>query len=289
MKIIIIIIIVVVILLAYLGTSAYFAAIVMKIPRISLDDSPASVGLNYEDVSFPSRADNITLSGWYIPGGGENTIIMVSGSVQNRIESDIGVLKMSRDLVGRGFNILLFDLRGRGESEGKGLMMTHADRDIGGAVDYIKSRNASAENIGIIGFSTGAASALIFAGQENIAVVSDSCFADVSEMLVRVGVKERGLPESLVQFFKPGVFLMARIIYGYKRVDPVDIVAEASCPILFIHGEADDLIPVNNAYELYEASDNPSDQVWIVPGATHCQAYNTNPVGYIDEVISFLR
>ncbi|GAI68101.1 unnamed protein product [marine sediment metagenome] len=82
---------------------------------------------------------------------------------------------------------------------------------------------------------------------------------------------------------------MARIIYGYKRVDPVDIVAEASCPILFIHGEADDLIPVNNAYELYEASDNPSDQVWIVLGATHCQAYNTNPVGYIDEVISFLR
>lgn len=289
MKALIIIIIVVVILLAYLGTSAYFAAIVMKIPRIPLDDSPASVGLNYEDVLFPSRVDDTTLSGWYIPGGGENTIIMVSGSVQNRIEPDIGVLRMSRDLVGRGFNILLFDLRGRGESEGKGLMMTHADRDIGGAVDYIKSRNSSAENIGIIGFSTGAASALIFAGQENIAVVSDSCFADVSEMLVRVGVKERGLPESLVQFFEPGVLLMASIFYDYEKVDPVDIVADLNRPILFIHGEADELIPVSDAYQLYGASGNPLDQLWVVFGATHCQAYNTDPIGYIDEVISFLR
>ncbi|GAJ17132.1 unnamed protein product, partial [marine sediment metagenome] len=125
-----------VVLVAYFGASSYFAAIVMKIPRIPLDDSPASVGLNYEDVSFPSRVDGITLKGWYCLGG-ESVIIFVNGGHQNRVDPDMGTLELTRDLVGRGYSVLLFDLRGRGESEGKGLRLTHTDRDIGGAVDYI--------------------------------------------------------------------------------------------------------------------------------------------------------
>ena len=281
------IIIVVVILLAYLGASSYFATILMKVPRIPLDDSPASVGLNYEDVLFPSRADNITLSGWFIPGG-PFTVIVVTGFHSNRINPEIGTLKISRDLMGKGFSVLLFDMRGCGESEGEGTTFVDFEQDIGGAIDYIKNRGY--QGIGLLGFSLGAAEALIFASQENIAaVISDSSFANVSDMLVSVGVKKMGFPKSLVQFLSPGVSLMVKIIYGYKRVDPMDIVADISCPILFIHGEMDGTIPVNSAYELCEASNNAKDELLIVPGATHCFAYRTDPIGYIDSVTSFLK
>lgn len=280
------IVIVGVLMVAYLATSAYFATELMRVPRIPLDDSPTSVGLVYEDVSFPSRIDNVALSGWYIPGG-ETIVVMVSSSIENRTDPNIGALEISRDLVKGGFSVLLFDLRGRGDSEGKGVFLTHNDRDIGGAIDYVKSRGHT--DVAIVGFSTGAASSLIFASREDVlAVVSDSSFASVDEMVIKVGAEERGLPQSLIKFFKPGVFLMARVIYGYKRTDPVDVVVDIRCPIFFIHGELDGLIPVEDVHRLHEASDNPADQVWVIPSAEHCLGYRADSESYIRKVVDFL-
>jgi len=281
-----IIIIVAIVLLAYLGTSSYFAVNLMEVSRIPLEDSPGSVGLDYEDVLFPSRDDDRTLSGWYIPGG-TFAIIIVTGFNSNRYNPEICSLEISRDLRGKGVSILLFDMRGQGESEGEGTTFVDFEQDIGGAIDYIKSRGY--RDIGLLGFSLGAAEALIFASQEDVAtVISDSCFANVDDMLVSVGIKEGGLPEFLVKFLNPGVSLIASVIYSYERVDPVNIVADIKCPILFIHGETDDLIPVNNAYELYEASNNANDELLVVLGATHCFAYKTDPSGYIERVSSFV-
>ena len=273
-------------LIIYLGISSYGAIAGMKIPRLPLGESPASVGLVYQDVAFPSRVDNITLKGWYIPGG-TFIIIVVTGGHQNRVNPLEGTLELSKDLVDAGYSILLFDYRGRGESEGKGVQLTNMERDIGGAVDYAKAQGYS--NITILGFSAGAVAAFIIATQEDIvAVVADGSFAYVTPLFIKYVVEERNLPEPVVKFFAPGVFLMVKIIYGYEKVDPVDIVADVECPILFIHGEADDLIPVSDVYQLSKASDNPLDQLWIAPSATHCQAYNTDPPGYIARVRGFL-
>ena len=74
----------VLIILAYLGLSAYIAVTVMELSRMPLEDTPASVGLVYEDVSFPSRIDGLLLKGWYIPGG-ESCVIIVNGGQQNRL------------------------------------------------------------------------------------------------------------------------------------------------------------------------------------------------------------
>jgi alpha-beta hydrolase superfamily lysophospholipase len=271
----------------YAGVSAYAAASTMPIPRLPLGETPASVGLDYEDVSFPSRVDNVTLKGWFIPGEKRFSIIVVNGGWRNRVDLNVGTLEMSRDLVGEGFSLLLFDLRGRGESEGKGLVLIHVERDIGGAVDYIRSRGYPAENIGIIGFSTGAASSLIFASQESIAgIVSNGSFANVYKMSVR-GAKQKDLPRPLVKCFFPGVLLMAKVMYGYHAVNPVDVVADVACPILFIHGEQDRGISVEAVYELFEASGNPSDKLWVVPNVEHSQAYKTSPLRYVEMVANF--
>lgn len=273
-----------VLLIAYFAVSSYGAVTALKIPRVPLEQLPESV--SYEDVVFSSRIDQVTLKGWYISGG-TFIIIVVTGGHQNRVNPVEGTLELAKDLVDAGYSIFLFDLRGRGESEGKGLMLVHTERDIGGAVDYIKTRGHS--DIAILGFSTGAASALTFVSQEGItAVVADSSFAYVTPLFIKKVVEEKNLPKLVAKFLTPGTFLMASIIYGYEKVDPVDIVADIKCPILFIHGEADNLIPESDSYQLYEASDNPLDQVWIVPAATHCQAYNTDPIGYIARVKTFL-
>lgn len=274
-------------LATYLGVSAYVAINAMKIPRIPLGDSPASVGLVYKDVSFASRVDSVVLKGWYIPGERTFTIIIVNGGWRNRVDPNVGTLELTRDLVETGYSVLLFDLRGRGESGGEGLAFTYTERDIGGAVDYIKSTGFPTDSIGIIGFSSGAASSLVFASQESIgALVLDGCFADVNKMIIREAPKRR-VPQFIARSFTPGVFLMAKIIYGYKAVSPVERAGDVTCPILFIHGKVDGSVPVTDVHKLYHAGNSPSNRLWVVDGADHCQTYKTNPTRYVDEITSF--
>jgi len=232
-------IVVAVILIIYFGISAYVVSM-SKVPRLPLTGSPAALSLAYEDVSFPSRIDSVTLSGWYLPGEKDFTIIMVSGGIQNRVDSRTGTLEIGRDLVERGFSVLMFDLRGRGESQGQGRLLAYDERDIGGAVDYVMSRGYPAENIGLLGFSAGAKSSLIFTDKDEVgAVVADSSFVHVTDDLVRKASGETGIPEPLVRLFVPGTLLIARVMHGYDAVNLSDIIADIRSPILFIENSTE--------------------------------------------------
>ena len=145
-------IVIAVILVLYIGLSVYGARAAMEIPRLPLEanSSPASIGLAYEDVSFTSRDDGVVLRGWYLPADRNSVIIVIHGGFQNRLDDSVNTLGLSRDLLEKGYDILLFDLRGRGESEGKGLALSNIERDIGGAVDYLKGEGYPLDRIYII-------------------------------------------------------------------------------------------------------------------------------------------
>jgi len=259
----------------------------MEIPRLPVNGSPASVGLAYMDVSFPTRSGDITLRGWYLPGQGDSAILIVHGGFQNRIDDDVDTLGLAHELVKRGYNVLLFDLRGRGESEGRGLSLSNTERDIGSAVDYLNSRGYPAESIGIIGFCSGAASSAIFASDETIgALVLDGCFASVRGMITRQATSKR-IPEFLLDFFIPGLSFAVKTLYGYEPVDPIDIIPNVTCPMLFIHEEHDNLISGEETYQLFKASKNPANEMWEVSATEHSQAYKMFPVQYVDRVDYF--
>ncbi len=91
-----------------------------------------------------------------------------------------------------------------------------------------------------------------------------------------MGVTNRGVA---VKWLKNGLFLL---------LVAVVVVAEiAPRPILFIHGEADGVIPVENAYRLYAAADNPAAELWVVPGADHVRAYKAHRQEYVARVTAF--
>ena len=138
------------VVLAMLG-----AILVMHILRLPINGSPSSVGLAYSDVSFPSRDNRITLKGWFLPGQGERVILVVLGGFQNRIDDVVDTLGLAHDLVNKGYNILLFDFRGRGESTGNGLSMLNNEQDIGEAVDYLKSQGIPLQILTLLAFAPG--------------------------------------------------------------------------------------------------------------------------------------
>lgn len=277
------------ILAVYVGVSTLGAAASMQIPRLPLNGSPASVGLAYRDVSFVSRVDSVNLEGWFLPASGDSVLVIVNGGFQNRVDATVDTLDLAHDLAQKGYNLLLFDLRGRGESAGKGRSLSNIEKDIGGAIDYLKSRGYPAGKIGIIGYCSGAASACIFASQEIVGgLVLDGCFTSVRDM-VNNQASTRGIPRLPVDIFLPGVELAARVCYGYQPVNPIDVVEKVRCPILFIHEEDDDLVSTGDDLELTDKSGSPMNTLWQVEGTVHSRAYQTHPTEYVARVDAFFR
>jgi pimeloyl-ACP methyl ester carboxylesterase len=272
----------------YAGLSALAARIAMEIPRLPVKGSPDDVGLVYEDVVFWSRDGAVWLRGWFLPGTGNRAILIVNGGYENRIDENSDTLGLSRDLVAKGYAVLIFDQRGRGESEGRGLSLSNIEPDLGGAMDYLESRGYPPESIGILGFCSGAASACIYASRHRAgALILDGCFADVATMGVREAASV-GLPGFLVRIFMPGLRLMTRFIYGYRVIDPINVVGDVACPILFIREEYDEFITWEETRRLYEASAKSADEAWEVKGALHSQSWRTAPEAFIGRVDGFL-
>ncbi len=275
------------VLLVYTGLSTFGAMAAMEIPRLPVEGSPTAVGLTYNDIAFTSRVDYIQLKGLYIPGNGENAVIVVHGGFQNRVDATVDTLGLARDLNRLGFDILLFDLRGRGNSQGRGYSLLNIDRDLGGAFDYVKSQGHSASSIGILGFCSGAASACIFASKEEVgALVLDGCFTSVLNMIYSQAA-ERHIPSTLLNIFLPGVRLSAFILYRYREVDPIQVAGGIRAPIFFIHEQNDDLTTLNDTQALLNASTDPTNTLWDIPAALHSEGYINNPDEYVSKVASF--
>jgi fermentation-respiration switch protein FrsA (DUF1100 family) len=280
--------IVVLVIVIILGVSAYLGGVATRVDREPITLNPADLGLEYEDITFPSREDHMILHGWFLPSPeSEQVIIMLHGAESNRTDPDINAMGIAVKLVASGYNVLMFDFRGHGESEGERLSAGyHEIKDLWGAVDFVQERGF--EKIGVLGFSMGAATALMGAAEEPDidCVIADSSFADMGGIMEREFTNRTRFPG----YFITPVLFMIKIMYGvdFTEVKPVEYVPKiAPRPILFIHGEKDDFVPLEHARRLYEASQNPADALWIVPGAEHVKGYITSPEEYINRITAF--
>ena len=281
----------VLIIVAIYFLTSLFIAYGFSLPGKTIPDtSPAEYDLVYENVSFYSSVDHVLLQGWYIPGGGITTIIVMHGGRANRADKSMELLELCAELANRGFNILAFDRRGCGLSSVPSFYNRgHLERDFGGAVDYIRNRNGEQEKMFLFGNSIGASAAFAYAyeygGNEIIGIISDSGFAKRENIAANV------LNQAVILsgIFAPGALVLGELVFGLPNLDAVDIVGGIRPPILFISGDNDLQIPVEATYQLFEASRNPSDEILIVSGAAHSEAYKTSPTEYINRVASFIN
>src|SRR5258708_1922944 len=185
----------------YAGLSVYIATrLAYEAPK-PLIGTPAAEGLDYRDITFPSREDHLQISGWFIPGHlpsgrltTNRTILMVHGSRQNRTDPAAGALALSAQFVRHGFAVLAFDMRGMGVSPPAPFSLGYFEqRDVLGAVDFLRSgplpypELGRTHAIGGWGISMGAATLLLAAPRERAiqAVVSDSAYAPIPPILDR--------------------------------------------------------------------------------------------------------
>jgi pimeloyl-ACP methyl ester carboxylesterase len=276
-----------VLIVSYSSLSVTGVVIALRIPRLPLENSLVSINAEYEDINFSSRGDSVNLKGWLLEPRYDRVIVIIHGGFQNRIDKEIDTIDLARDIVRKGYSLLLFDLRGRGESGGEGRALSFIEEDIGGAVDYLERRGYERHKIGLIGFCSGAVASLVFSTRENVgAVVLDGCFSTVEGMIVNQAAI-RNIPAILVRLFLPGMKVAAKTIYGFQPVEPIDIVPQVKCPVLFIHEEYDDIVSWGETVRLFEANRNPASEIWQVPGAKHSKAYLVDPGEFVDRIDDF--
>ena len=278
-------------LLAVFTYATWVAHKITTVERISVTGHPSQFDLPWEDVTFPSRGDEVVLSGWYLPTNKDDRcVILIQGTDHHRNSPQIRALRLARDLVNQDFSVLLFDFRARGESGGD--RSSEGDReqwDVFGAIDYVTGRGIPVERIGLLGFSLGAGTALLVAAQEPRipAVVSDSGFLDYMMDLQNLYIGPFRLPSWFAIF----VAFAARIFFktDFSNVRPAQVVDQIEQPIFFIHGEDDAVISSEETSTLYAISDNPEDRIWIVPNAEHVNVYRKMPQAYVSRVSQFFH
>lgn len=242
---------------------------------------PSIRDLPYKEVSFFSRGDGVSLSGWWIPVfGSERCIVIWHGGWRHRDDLKIGTAHLALVLAVAGYNVLLPDFRGHGRSGGEWRTIgADESRDVLGAFDWVKNQGISSENIAILGFSMGAAATLLAASQEKeiVAVVSDSSWADFSKV-------------SMPRKDALALFLLFEEVEAVSPIEVIEAIP-ATTRVLLIHGGGDNTIPPTHAEELWEAlkKRNPDNPRPWVPDGGHTQAFALHSEEYVSRVIAFLE
>ncbi len=280
-------------LLVMVGLPVYIGLALTHPARVPLHETPAAVGLTYEDVAFPSRVDHVTIRGWWLPAGNAptGTVILAHGFAENRLIGATG-LPLALDLHAQGWNVLMFDFRASGESGGTqvsvGLKET---RDLLGGYDYVRQRAGAQGPIAFAGFSMGASTALLAAEEEPgvAGVLADSPFASLADYLHHDMQKWTHLPPLFNGLILGGVSLVTGL--DPRQMDPVDHMrALAGRPVLLIAGSADDLIPPqDNAERLVTAAPPDTVTYWLAPGAGHTGAWQTDHAEFVRRLSTWLQ
>jgi fermentation-respiration switch protein FrsA (DUF1100 family) len=186
----------------------------------------------------------------------------------------------------RGANVLLFDHRERGSSEGESISLDHFETvDAFAAVTYALSRAPNVP-VGLIGYSMGGAVALIGATRDERvgAVVADSPFASERE-LVRALLRKQIRP-----LHGPVAALSERLLpYDPAEVEPPKEMAKiAPRAALFVHGLLDETCDPEDSVRLYEAAGEPKE-FWLLEGAGHCDGYFVDREAYCERIAAFFE
>src|SRR3954467_1975567 len=207
--------------------------------RISRDAEPWSA----------RTPDGLTLRGGYLPTKERRHLIVLGHGMWSPW---LEMASLGRDLHQGGYDVLLFDLRGHGQSDPSRLSLGSRERaDIRTVMAWAFQEGFTQDRVGWLGYSMGASTLLMEAAQNHSiqAMVIDSPYGNLPELLKSQLSKHSHLPS----FFNPGILTAARLLYGVKTDELVPIRAARSWgerPLLLIHGESDSVVPVAQAYEL---------------------------------------
>jgi alpha-beta hydrolase superfamily lysophospholipase len=211
----------------------------------------------FDAVTFDGTG--VKLKGWWFhAAAARGTVVVLHGVGDNR-GSSVGV---ADHFLERGFDVIAYDSRAHGESEGNACTYGFYEKqDLGRVLDRV-----SAKPIVLMGFSMGAAVALQEAAADRRvgAVVAVSSFSD----LPTVASERAPFFASRGNIDEAFRLAEAEARFSAAEVSPVAAAPHIVAPTLIIHGERDDETRPAHSLRIFAALHEPKRLI-LVPGAGH--------------------
>jgi uncharacterized protein len=255
-----------------------------------LTDAAQTASTPAQNVSI-TASDGPTLQGWYLRPQvfSGSSVILLHGVADNRE----GVSGYAIMFLRRGYAVLMPDSRAEGQSGGNITTYGALERDDVQQWGYwLRSRTPNCEYL--FGESMGAAIAIQASPKtpDLCAVVAEDPFETFREIAYDRISQFTNIREPLARIVGwPAVesgLLYARIRYAVDlaKANPLQAIVTSHVPTLLITGTADSNIPMRHAIALNHAARDHT-ALWIVDGAGHTGAMETNPREFELKVIQW--
>jgi uncharacterized protein len=215
-------------------------------PRPVAVDLPSEIGVR----------EGLAYSLWLPPSGdrapGGVVVLHGAGSCKENHHD------FARAALAAGLAAIVFDQRGHGESLGP--MDGRALDDVVAMADLLRARAGGDPDapLGLRGSSMGGYLALVSAAAARAAAVVAICPASAEGL-------RRGLAEGRFTFQADGAALQAFL----AAYDESVAVAALEAPVLLLHAEGDEQVPVEHSRELAALACSPRSRLIAVPGGHH--------------------
>lgn len=210
-----------------------------------------------EKVTF-QNSEGLKLIGiLHIPKDKTTSAIIISpGFTANKNRQRF--IALSEALSNEGFAVLRFDFGGCGESEDREITLKHQVNDLKSAIKYLKDKGY--ENIGLLGASLGGLISVLCYDEQIKSIV---LWAPVTKAKTPLLIQKQELEQELtdksyvmelsdkgyVIYQKEGrEFKIPQEYFNERQaVNQEEILSGIGCPVLIIHGNKDDIIPLEEA------------------------------------------
>lgn len=224
---------------------------------------PIEAGLKGTQEIEIEAPDGVTLIAWYAPAKkGKPTILYFHGNAGNAA----GRVEKIEAMRAGGNGVFYLNNRGYGGSAGKPSEAANV-ADATAAYDYLAGRGVGAGQIVAYGESLGSGQAVQLAAKRKLrAVVLEAPLTST----VDVG-------RSVYWFLPLGLILTDQ----FRNIDQIK---QVEAPVLILHGESDEVIPLAHGKRIFGAANEPK-KLEVVPGAAHNDLFEH---GAWDRVQDFL-
>jgi alpha-beta hydrolase superfamily lysophospholipase len=248
-------------------------------PGIGHAVTPASLGLEAEDVSFPAR-DSTTVSGWWLQGAKAAPAVVIASRGTGTMSD---MLPAAQQFLARGFSVLTFDYRGFGPGSSAEavdslryiIFSSQWVDDMLGALSYARARGGS--HVFAWGQDLGSVVALASAGRRK-----GACDALAVEGLFRTS--QEALNAN-------GTAVMHEVVVRHRRLvrrpdEPIMVGPRLTVPLLVVLAGKDEVTPPAITKTVFAQSRVPTE-TWEIPGAGH-QGAELTP-GYFDRMAAWFK
>ncbi len=228
---------------------------------------PDVFDLPFENVNLPSLDNQAVISGWFFQSPSDSPVIVFFSGNAGNMSYHLDTVEILYEF---GYSIMTYDYREFGASTG--VLTEQAQYEDTELIwKYLtETKNFAPEKIILLGRSLGGAMASWLASQHKVGgLIMESSFTSMLDM---GRVYYKWLPTELILRWK---------------YDNGSRISDLNCPILFIHSKEDELIPYQQAEQLYEKAKNPKKFLTLEGG--HMEGYLVSRDVYFEGIRDFIE